>query len=152
MVSSAAGHSSHRRLPVAVGLAVLAITACSPNVPLLQVGTRIACGGFPTAPTVAITLDSTSATAPGVITIAALGDSLTGNAAVVEYGSMRCAATGGSFQITIREATAVAGQLRVAAAQPLPITIRSANGTVRAQASFDPNADESATLRWDALE
>jgi hypothetical protein len=151
MVSSAAD-PSHRRLPVAIGLAVLAITACSPNIPPLQVGTRIACGGFPTAPTLAITLDSTSATAPGVITIAALGDSLNGNAAVVEYGSMRCAATAGSFQITIREATAVAGQLRVAAAQPLPITIRSADGTVRAQTSFDPNADEPTTLRWDALE
>jgi len=151
LLTSAADRRPHRRLPVAFGLAALAMTACSPNVPPLQVGTRITCGGFPTAPTLAITLDSTSATAPGMITIAALSDSVDGKAAVVEYGSMRCGATGGSFQILIREATPVAGELRVASAQPLPITVRSADDGVLAETSFDPTTDEVTTLRWDGL-
>lgn len=154
MVStSAASLSSPHRLRVALGLAVLVIPACSPSRPPLQAGTNITCGGVQANPTLTITLDSTSATEPGVITVEALNDSVVGSATVVEYGrALRCVSTRGSFRITIREATAVAGQLRVAAAQPLPITIRSANGTVRAETSFDPNAQQSTTLRWGAAE
>jgi hypothetical protein len=155
MVSTVtAGQGRERQDLVALGLVLLITGACSPGPPPLQAGTRIACGGFPTNPTLVITVDSTSASQPGTITVEELSDSLGDNAAVVEYGAsahpLRCESTGGYFEITIREGTAVAGQLRVAAARPLPITVRSADGLVRTQTSFDPSAGQPVTLQWDA--
>ena len=138
-------------VPLQCGVVLLAIAACAPRLPPLKAGARIACGGFG-SPAVDITLDSRSALASGSLTIEPLEGPVSGNYAIVEYGSARCSASGGRYRITTRQDSAVVATLRIAAAQPVPITVQTADGASRGELIFDPGAGEALELGWDALQ
>ena len=132
---------------------LLFTAACRPSLGG-ELGLAISCGSLGlTAPTVEITLDSTSARGAGKLALGALPpDSGGPRGTAVELhaqGAMvRCDAKAGKFRILIRGTTPVDGVLEIAAARPVDIVVRTAGGVQRAARAFDPRTASPTELAW----
>ena len=114
----------------------------------------ISCGQLGlSAPTLEITLDSTSARASGRLTLGPLPvDTATLEGTVVslhaEGAMVQCQSKLGKFHIVIRGTTPVDGALQIAAHRSVDIVVRTADGAQRFAGAFDPRVAGPTELAW----